>query len=569
MRKTGKKPMSIKGKRLLTAGIVLAVLAALLLPGLLRGKTPGAVLDLSDTTVLSRRDLEKKIAATGLVESAESTKVYSTQGYPVKTVLVEEGDRVKAGDLLAELDPSALQNQITQQEIGLSTADRGSSQQIQSAQTNYDNFKSAIDQGLNTSLNAARSQADAAYDAYERACLNYERHQDSLGRGENATLLAAETSLDAAADARSAAKDVLKAAEEATDEAYAAMKDAEAALEDGTGDEIAYEQAAAAYETARAAEKQAEQAYSNARDAFEVQAANYNSVAVSLDNASEDYKTAVDTAWKNYQDALVAVEAAEKAVQDQLKVYETTLANARTNADNQSGRESLRQLQEDLEETRITAPCDGTVTAVYAQVGASGAGLLFLIEDAEHLVVATTVKSYDLGEVREGVPVRIRSEALEEAEFEGTLTKIAPAAGKNAMGETDMTTGAPVFAAEVTILSEHTGLKIGMEADLDYIVQQEQQVLTVPYEAVYRNEEGQSCVICAREQSDGTWLLQELAVQVGMDDDLDRAVSGEGLTEGLRIVSDPSSYRDYLGQTLPTGTRQSGLMPPMMGGGMG
>lgn len=569
MQKTGKKPMSKKSKRILTAGIVLAVLAVLILPGILRGGTPTAVLDLSDTTVLSRRDMEKKITGTGLVESADSTKVYSTQGYQVKTVLVEEGDRVKAGDLLAELDPAVLQDQITQQEIGMSTTSRGNSQQIQSAQTNYDNFKNGLEKGLNTTLNGAKSQVDTAYNAYEKACLNYERHVDSLGSGENATLLSAQTALDNAADGRAAAKKALQKAEDATDDAYAAMKDAEQALEDGTGDESAYEQAYKAYEAARQAEEQAETAYDNAKDAFELQAANYNSVATSLDNASEDYKIAVDTAWKNYQDALVSLEAAEKTVQEQLASYETALNNARTNADNASGRESLRQLQEDLEETKITAPCDGTVTAVYAEVGASGSGLLFLIEDADHLVVETTVKGYDLGEVREGLPVIIRSEALGEEEFEGTLTRIAPAANKNTMGETDLTAGDPVFAAEVTVLTENTGLKIGMETDLDYIVQREENVLTVPYEAVYRNEEGDFCVICAEEQEDGTWLLRELPVEVGMDDDLDRAVSGEGLTEGMRILSDPSSYQAYLGQRLPVGTNQSGFMPPMMGGAMG
>lgn len=558
MQTAKKKPMSKKAKRILTAGIVLAVLAVLLLPGLLKGKEAAAVLDLSDTTVLSRRDLQKKISATGLVESADSTKVYSTQSFAVKSVLVEEGDIVKAGTLLAELDSTALQDQITQQELGLSTSDRGSRQQVQAAQTNYDNFKKGLEQGLNTTLNGAQSQVDAAYDAYEKACLSYERHVDSLGRGENASLLSAQVALDNAADARSAAKDALEDAEDATDEAYAAWQEAEE--EEGLR---------AAYEAAKQAERQAKTAYSNAKDAFEVQAANYNSIAASLDNAAQDYKTAVETTWNNYQDALVAQDAAEKAVQDQLASYKTALDNAKVNADNLTGKESLRQLQEELKKTKITAPCDGMVTAVYAEEGASGAGLLFLIEDADRLVVHTTVKGYDLGEVHEGLPVVIQSEALGDAELEGTLTKIAPAANKNAMGETDLSAGEPVFAAEVTVLSENSGLKIGMEADLDYIVQQEENVLTVPYEAVYRNEDGVFCVLCAKEQEDGTYLLEEIQVEPGMDDDLDRAVSGEGLEEGMRILSDPSSYLAYLGQSLPAGTKRSGFMPPMMGGGMG
>ena len=44
------------------------------------------------------------------------------------------------------------------------------------------------------------------------------------------------------------------------------------------------------------------------------------------------------------------------------------------------------QLQESLEDTRITAPCSGTVTAVYAEVGSTGSGLLFIIEDVDDLV---------------------------------------------------------------------------------------------------------------------------------------------------------------------------------------
>jgi len=111
-------------------------------------------------------------------------------------------------------------------------------------------------------------------------------------------------------------------------------------------------------------------------------------------------------------------------VQDQLASYKTALDNAKVNADNLTGKESLRQLQEELKKTKITAPCDGMVTAVYAEEGASGAGLLFLIEDAERLVVHTTVKGYDLGEVHEGLPVVIQSEALGDTELEGTLKKL-------------------------------------------------------------------------------------------------------------------------------------------------
>ncbi len=577
MQKITRHPMNKKTKTIVTVAVIAAVLALVVLPGLFRAPAPDMVLDLSQTRVLSPRSMEKRISATGLVESADSTKVYSTKSYPVMEVCVEEGQQVQAGEVLALLDGSSLQDQITQQEIGMSVTDRGSQQQIQSAQTSYDNFKSGLEQGLNTTLNSAQSQVDGAYEAYERAVLNYERQVDSLHRGENASLIAAESGVETAERAMDQAADSLEDLETACDGAKEVRKTAkeawetaeEAGLPEAESLKAAYEAADGKYQELVSAKEQAKTAYRSARNAYETQLASYHAAAAAQDNLTEDYQTAVDTAWKNYQDALVAQEAAKKAVNDQLKGYETALSNARANADNATGKESLRQLQENLEDMKITAPCGGTVTAIYAQEGASGAGLLFLIEDTERLMVSTTVKGYDMGQVREGLAVKVRSDALPEEEFDGQITKIASAAVKNAAGNTDVTTGDPVFEAEVTILSKDTGLKIGMEAELDYIIWQETDVLAVPYEAVYRNDQGQTCVLVAREQEDGLWLVQETEVTAGADDDLDRIISGDAVSEGMRVISDAALYRDYVGQSLPEGTLNKGGMMAMMGGGMG
>ena len=69
------------------------------------------------------------------------------------------------------------------------------------------------------------------------------------------------------------------------------------------------------------------------------------------------------------------------------------------------------------------------------------------------------------------------------------------------------------------------------------------------------------------EQEDGTYLLTELPVTTGMDDDLDIVISGEGISEGLRVVSEADEYRHLLGQALPAGKKPTG-MEVMMAGGM-
>ena len=76
----------------------------------------------SDTQVLEYADLESSISATGTVESSDTTKVYSTLAYQVKSVLVEVGDTVQEGDLLAELDAVPIENQIATHQTSMEVA---------------------------------------------------------------------------------------------------------------------------------------------------------------------------------------------------------------------------------------------------------------------------------------------------------------------------------------------------------------------------------------------------------------------------------------------------------------
>ena len=625
-------------KRVITAVVLVVLAAALILPGVLGGGKEVPQLDLTDTTVLAYTDLRSTISATGTVESAESTTVYSTVAYPVMAVHVEVGDQVREGDLLAELDDHSIQNQITSQEISLDLSTQSSSQQVQAAQDNYNNFKSGIDQGLNATLNGAKNQVENAYNNYEKALTAYKRYRDSLDEGENTALLNAEAAYRSTSEARDTARETYRqlsdgydAAAEAYAEAEAQWNEANAQLDalkadlDAIGEEInrytaelaelagiseesrteeqqarvqelnallldlqeeqnqltasrlerelqvyllqtAYDEAASAVSQLESQLISAEKAVDQAEQAYDLQRASYRATVTTVDNTLADYQTNVDTAWDAYQDALTSLASTEKTVSEQLKTYENNLTTAQIGANKASQEESLRQLRENLEDTRITAPVSGTVTAVYAKVGGSGSGLLFVIEDVDNLVVDTSVKGYDVGAVQPGMKVLIRSDATGDAELEGVLTSIAPTSNKNAMGQTDVT-GEAVFAAEVEVTSKDTGLRIGMEAQLDYILAEASHVLAVPYDAVYQDETGQTCVLAALEQEDGHYLIRSLPVTTGMDDDLDMVITGPEIREGLRVIHDPDRYLELLGQSVLAGTGlHNDLMSAMMGG---
>lgn len=174
----------------------------------------------------------------------------------------------------------------------------------------------------------------------------------------------------------------------------------------------------------------------------------------------------------------------------------------------------------------------------------------------------TTVKAYDIGSLNVGQQVSIRSDATGDTEFSGTLSTIAPTAQKDANGATAATGSDALFDAEVTVDTKNTGLRVGLEAQLDYVLKEETDVLVVPYEAVYQNADGQTCVLTVQELGGDQYMLHEVAVETGMDNDLDIAVTGEGIAAGVRVVHAPDSYRALVGQKL---TAMSARMEALMG----
>ena len=665
-----------RGRKLAAVVVVLAVLAAAFLPRLGAGGGENTVSPL-DVMTLSSTDLRRTVSATGTVESAQSVLVYSTQSYAVQEVLVEVGDYVEAGQLMAKLDDGVILDQIESQEAALSASNSASSAAIAAAEHNYEQYKAALDAGLNSSILNAESSVSNAYDNYVSAYNTYERYRadlaagnnsailsaenalesaenaylsaqktydryaESLDEGENSTILAQESALEGAERSLSAAEDAYDSAQDAYDDARAQAEEAQtsygkaqaeveqakqkldeakekvsilteqvntgeatkdqldaAVVEQNTAQQT-FDQAKneetqasltlalrqAARDSAQSQASAAERTLEEAEAAYDTAQTQYRAALNSADDALEDYADAVDTAYEAYLDAQVTLEntqadaqetladyadrlntayaayesaqagleSTENAAQNQLQSYQASLNSAYANASTSTGEVSLRQLRADLEGTEITAPAAGTVTAVYAEVGSSGAGLLFVIEDVDNLVVATSVKDYDVASVSTGMAVAIQSDSTGDEVYDGEVTSIAPTAAKNAAGETD-TSGDISFATDVAVTSQDTGLRIGMSVDLDFVLDEALNALAVPYDAVYENDQGQTCLLVLEEGEDGELLLTELPVTTGLETDLDIAVEGDGLTEGVQVVTDPDRYLPLAGQEVALGT---------------
>ena len=550
-------------------------------------------------TTLQEKDIQNTIGGTGTVESGQKHYVYpTTSGYSVMEIPVEVGDTVQAGDVLCILDDSALASQRESSELSLDQNVRAADQQVKTVRDSYEAAVAAVKDGTNSTLISAQSQVTNAYYSYLSAVDQYNQYQDSLNRA-SAALSTAKQSLEAANEKVAAIQQAIQEKEQAeagtdttipgtdattpgtdvttpgtdvttpggntsttpgTDTSGASGADTSttpgADTSAASGAEAQSTQAAMASGSAPAASAQSNSGGYSDRTLAQLQAAlpaaqaEQAAAQTAVNEAQAAYNSAsgqgyslslaVDSAYNGYVTALKSLDAAIASVETQLQSSENQLDSAKLSA--QSARETreltLEQMDESMEDLVITAPAAGTVTAVYATVGGPSTGLLFVIEDVEDLVVKTTIRSYDVGQVQEGMDVTIKSDATGDASFAGTVSFIAPASQKTATGETN--TANEVFDAEVKVLSQDTGLRIGMSVRLNYVLEAETGVLAVPYDAVYTNASGQSCVMAARDQGNGKYLLEEIPVTTGVESDVEVAISGPGIQAGLQVLNDPA-----------------------------
>ena len=102
----------------------------------------------------------------------------------------------------------------------------------------------------------------------------------------------------------------------------------------------------------------------------------------------------------------------------------------------------------------------------------------------------------------------------------------------------------------MAVTGADTGLRVGMSVRLEYIVERLERALYVPYDAVYQNDAGQTCVLTLDPGEDGTYTVREVPVETGAENDLDTVVTGEGVSEGMTVLSNAADYQGLNGQTV-------------------
>ena len=506
---------------ILGAVVILVVVAVALTLG-----KKGKIIPSVQASALKQTALSNTVSTTGVVQSTDNVNVYTTLNYSIKTVAVKVGDRVKAGDVLCQLDTQDLTDTITQKEDALRLNAATAAQKIKISEKKYSDSKSNLDAGFNTQINTAQNQVDSAKRDLDSALQKQSDAKKKIEQDLNTSLITANANVDSASVN-------LSRAQKKYDDDKQSKKDNSYLVDDID----------ALIKSDREALNDAQRAYDNAQK-------NLSATKASSDQELAQYQTTVNTAQANYNSAVKSLNAAQAAVNQDLENTQQSIASDKLSADDTVQRAELASLRTKLAKCTVTAPTSGTVTAVYAVQNATANGLLFVIENTEALKISVQVKEYDVGNLKEGMRVIVKSDSTGDDQYEGTLQRISPTAEKSNDGKT-VSSSDVEFDADVVVSSKNTRLKIGMNARAEIVVEKKDSVFAVPYDAVTTDAQGKDIVYIAKKQSNGTYQAEALAVTTGIETDAEVEISGDGLKDGLQIISDSKQITS--GETVTLG----------------
>lgn len=292
----------------------------------------------------------------------------------------------------------------------------------------------------------------------------------------------------------------------------------------------------------------AQKAIDDAKDAYNAQSIMWDK---SEDKSDAEFQSllaaqkAVTTAEENYQKELETtnrtIEDAQRAVE--LDKYKTT---------DSTSKDKLTDLKEQLADCNITAPCGGVVTAVNVSVGdvnADSKTALVTIEDTSSLKMVATVEEADILKIEEGMKATVTADAMGDETINGTVTRVVRVKGQST-GSDGQTTTSGGYSVEISL--DNTELLIGMEVKAKVMIKERGNVLAVPYDLVKTDDDGNSYVLIAQANDDGSATAVKKNITVGDEVGYYTEVTGGDLAEGDKLIYDYSGTVTEGQQFTPT-----------------
>lgn len=549
--------------------IALALIVGIVI--VVRMRQAASVQPIIRTAAVERGAVTATVSANGTLQPLTTVEVKSNVGGSIVQLAVDEGDTVKAGQLIARIDPSDTQTALDQSQADLAAAVSKVDQAKQTLTMQHDQDQAQIasaEQGVMAArTRLLQAQGEAKVQPILTASLikqsksAYQAAVSALNQTKTALIPQKLSSAQAGYDQAKATLDtaesdyerqkallekgfVSKSAVEASSQKYAVAK---GALDSARSklDTIKFETA----EDLRTAEAKVEQA----------KASLDNATANQIQNQLKQQEVASARAAVKQAEASLRVALAAQR-QDRIRSGDIVQANAQVTR----SQASLKNARTQLGYTTVVAPSNGIVTKKYVELGSivtagrssfsgTGSGVAIVdIADVSRMSVLVNVDETDIAQIEVGQEVDITIEAYPDELFSGKVTKIAP----QSIVDQSVTT----IPVTVEVELPDMRLKPGMNATCDFITGRKHNVLMVPNEAV--KEEDNSTTVSVLEN--GRQISRR--VETGLVG-TDHTEIIKGLKKGEKIVTSVIQPATAPGRTSGSAPGVMGGPPGGMGGG--
>lgn len=241
--------------------------------------------------------------------------------------------------------------------------------------------------------------------------------------------------------------------------------------------------------------------------------------------------------------------------EDSLSSYDTSV-NAAIN----TIQKQVNSLQERVDAATITAKSAGTVTEINVTQGQTYlGGTAVMVEDTDHFYVEATVSEYDIPDVQKGMKAVVKTDATRDDELTGTVTFVSPKADASQNSLFDMnsmlsnssfsslssltstsSSDNATFSITITLDDENDRLRLGMNASVSIVTDQSENTLSVPYEAVYTDENGSNYVFLQKTKKDenGKKLnySEKVPVTKGLEGNYYTEIISDKIKEGDTVI---------------------------------
>ena len=534
--------MTTKTKIILfiAAAIIVAVVAAILA---VRNKKP-----VYEWVAVKRGSISQKVSASGQTTPAKKINLqFEIQGR-IKSIMVEAGEQVKGGDILAALEDSELRSQTAEYQAALSVAQAslekllaGSSPEeiavyetaLEAAKTTLKNEQQDLadaqaqaqndlletyDDGLD-SVSAAYTAGDKALKTYDSFRERYFYFNDTISSQLKLRGIATQAELDKAKTAIDAANVSLSGnnvsvALSQTKTALNAIKDILALMRTDMED--------ASYKTAVLS---ADRTILNTeRTTIDTAIAEATTARQKISSQELANQTSINAGQAAVDTAKVSVQSSQDKL-NQLKAPARSADIDFNEAQVAQSMAALARAQKQLAKTVLRAPINGVVTDVGQKAGQTVTiqDPVLSIMTENSLLVEIDISEVDIGKVKLSDKTEVSLDAFPDEKFAGKVIEISPS-------ET-ISQGVVYYKAKVGFDNFDGRPKPGMTADVDIITETKDNVLLVPSLAVTRTD-GEGVVKVLLDDK-----LTEVKVQTGLRDDEGQMEIISGLKEGDKVVT--------------------------------